>query len=117
MNDVCSKQKVQEFLDKFKSDVEERGIRFVNRKKFFDTLAELEFLDNDCKEVLKSLEVEDYCKGPELDHSRPANTVFVFGKKCKHLDLYIKISRGEGEDKPYCLSFHEAIHKMCYPHR
>ena len=70
--------------------------------------------------LLDNLCADDYIKGPENDHNGSQGSVWIFGKKiivenfC--YDVYIKLKNVtlKNGTTTYCLSFHEAEHKLKY---
>lgn len=68
-------------------------------------------------EVL-SLEIQDYCQGPQPDRNR-LGEVWVFGRKIGAVEVYIKLKiicdPETREEYVKCLSFHKARFQMTYP--
>lgn len=70
--------------------------------------------------LLDNLCADDYIKGPENDHNGSQGSVWIFEKKiivenfC--YDVYIKLKNVtlKNGTTTYCLSFHEAEHKLKY---
>jgi hypothetical protein len=63
-----------------------------------------------------SLRVEDYSSGPKPDRDEPGQ-VWEFGKKVGGNEIYIKLKiHDQGRRKvAKCISFHIAVHDVCYP--
>lgn len=63
--------------------------------------------NDDVKNIIKQLSVEDYFAGPEKDRdSQYDGWVFKFNPLFENIKLYIKI-RVESTEKSICLSVHE----------
>ena len=71
---------VGRFLLEFKTVARRRGVHFIPREAFIETLTVLGITRGICYDELLSLSVEDYCQGPEEDRDRPGE-VWVFGKR------------------------------------
>jgi hypothetical protein len=111
-------QAVTKFLYEFKMIARRRGVDFVPRQVFIETLTLLGITMRICYDELLSLSVEDYCQGPEDDRDRPGE-VWVFGKRFEGKDIYIKLKLAKvGEETiAKCLSFHLAEFPLCFPLR
>ena len=93
-----------------------KGVYFVPRQAFIETLTLLGITRRICHEELLGLSVENYCQGPEEDRDRPGK-VWVFGKSFEGKDVYIKlkIANVGKETIAKCLSFHLAEFPLCFP--
>ena len=67
------------------------------------------------KEIIKSLKPEDYSKGPLKEKMRGILPMWVFGKKVKKKEVYIKISMGRDNYNVICISFHISKSSLNYP--
>jgi hypothetical protein len=107
---------VGRFLTEFKMVARRRGVDFVPREAFVETLTVLGITRRICYDELLSLSVEDYCQGPEEDWDRPGE-VWVFGKRYEGKEIYIKLklARIGRETIAKCLSFHLAEFPLCFP--
>jgi hypothetical protein len=86
--------------------------------KNLSSLASLGLTIENRKELLLSLTIEDYCSGPEPDHSFPGD-IWKFGKTLEGKEVYIKLKiEDQGHRKiAKCLSFHIVEREICYPHK
>lgn len=113
---MASREEVASFLSTFiaKSKILGiifRGDRFKNRQ----TLADLEITELQRNEEILSLEVEHYSSGPNKDVLNKGEDMWVFGKRIKGKEIYIKITIGGYDGRTFCISFHIAERKMNYP--
>ena len=107
---------VESFLNNFKSKFSIYDILFVDtREKNTQALADLNMVPNDRKKHISDIEVKDYCKGPDKDHSFADKEVWVFGKMIKNKEIYIKISMGSFRSHVICISFHVSKSALYYP--
>jgi hypothetical protein len=67
--------------------------------------------------VLEALVVTDYVEGPNPDELHKGSDMWVFGKKVKEKEIYIKITMGSFGAQVICISFHIAEHGMIYPYK
>jgi len=65
--------------------------------------------------VLKALLLQDYSEGPLQDALHKGAGMWVFGKKVKDKEIYIKITMGIFGAQVICISFHIAEHEIKYP--
>jgi len=113
---VTAKGDVQQFLNEFFVKYKVFGILFRDhRQKNSKTLLSLEITPNQRREIIESLQVEDYSKGPLDDSLYGIASMWVFGKIVKGTEVYIKISMGAFGAQVICISFHDAEHAMEYP--
>jgi hypothetical protein len=113
---MALKQEVEIYLKELKVKLEIFGILFLDdRGKNQQTLHDLEISPAKRKEVINSLEVENYSQGPLDEKMRGILPMWVFGKKVKKKEVYIKISMGIENSKAVCISFHIAERPMNYP--
>ena len=112
---ISDRSEVDLFLAKVKKIINKNnGFQFIRRKKNLDSLDRNGFTISDVIYYIKSLEVEDYCKGPEEDHSEVySHSWWFFGKEINNKMFYIKIRVVEkGDKRVVCLSFHEAKYEI-----
>jgi hypothetical protein len=104
------------FLKKFKTVARRRGVDFIPREAFIQTLASLGITRSICHDELLGLAVEDYCQGPEDNRDR-LGEVWVFGKHMEGKEIYIKLKLAKvgKETIAKCLSFHIAEFPLCFP--
>jgi hypothetical protein len=115
---MCPKNEIEAFLRDFHSKMEIWGI-FVrdDRGKNTQALFSLEITKDYRNKVLKSLIVEDYSEGPNKDALHKGADMWVFGKKVKEREVYIKITMGSFGAHVICISFHIAEYPMVYPYQ
>lgn len=114
-----SKEKeINLFLREFKVVVKKRGIDFIPRQEFIETLTLFGITRRNCEEEILSLSVDDYCQGPDDDRDRPGK-VWIFGRHIEDREVYIKLKLATvGKEMiAKCLSFHPAEFPLCFPLR
>ena len=90
-------------------DEDNNGDRFiiVRTKKNLEFIREYGLTNNDIKNIIRQLSVEDCFSGPEADRdSQYEGLIFKFSPIFENLKLYLKI-RIENRDKAICISVHE----------
>ena len=89
----------------------------IPRPENIDSLARLGFTKKNCKEIILSLSVNNYCAGPKKDKDRTGE-IWEFGMEAGEKEIYIKLKldKVKGQAIAKCLSFHEAEYKMHYPY-
>jgi len=113
MRDIAE---VENFLNEFITNLNIYGILYADsRQKNTQALAELNIVPNDRTKLISELKVEDYCLGPETDHSYFDQTIWIFGKMIKGKEIYIKISMGTLNSRVICISFHPSKSPLNYP--
>lgn len=88
---------------------DKNGDRFIiNRtKKNIEFMRAYGLNDEEVKEIIKGLSIDDCFSGPELDRNTKYNgMIFKFSPMFENIKLYIKI-RIETKDKAICISVHE----------
>ncbi len=109
-------QQVKEFLNEFKIKMSIYSVIFRDdRKKNTLSILALDMLPSERKELLKKLEITDYCEGPTTDKLNDLPSLWVFGKHYKGKEIYIKISLGNDNQSVICISFHQAEFAITYP--
>jgi hypothetical protein len=109
-------QQVKEFLNEFKTKMSIYNVVFRDdRKKNTLSILQLDMLPVERKEILKKLEITDYCEGPTKDNLNDLPPMWVFGKQYKGKEIYIKISIGFENLPVICISFHKAEFAITYP--
>jgi hypothetical protein len=112
---LASKDEVQSFLSDFHTKRKFYGIYFNdNRRKNTIALLELEITYLRRLEI-ESLCVEDFTEGPLDDALHGIAAMWVFGKRYREVELYIKISLGPFNENVVCISFHKAEYPQKYP--
>jgi len=115
LQNVKKKIEVETFLKRFKEKKKIWGILFMAREKNFHTLALLELRPIERDLVIDNLTLEDYSEGPLPEDWYGSKEMWVFGKKIKDHEIYIKITLGMEGSNAICISFHIAEHTMRYP--
>ena len=113
---VTTIDQVQRFLDDFHQKTKVFDIVFRNdRDKNIHSLLKLEISSLQRKDILAALRAEDYSEGPLPDTLHQISEMWVFGRKLKKQEIYIKISMGRSGSQTICISFHIAEKDMNYP--
>ena len=113
---MTTKQEVETFLKELRVKINIFGILFFDdRGKNQQTLLDLEITPVYRKEIISSLKVEDYSQGPLEEKMHGILPMWIFGKRLKQKEVYIKISMGAKNNNVICISFHIAEHPMNYP--
>lgn len=119
---MATANEVQNFLLTLKAKMilfPEREILILNtRPENTQTLADLEITVAEQMLIIKNLTIKDFSVGP-LDDDKPDRGLnwWVFGRKIKGKDVYIKLSLNKSNEIPICMSFHFANKKIEYPHK
>jgi hypothetical protein len=113
---MASLQEVESFLKEFKLKMKIFDILFRDeRKKNTQSLLSLEITPAARREIIEQIAATDYSEGPLDDKLYGVACMWVFGKKIKKTEVYIKLSMGQPNNKVLCISFHDAEHSMNYP--
>jgi len=113
---MIKKEDVEKFLKDFKVKLNIFQIVYRDdRGKNSQALLDLEISPSQRTEIIKSIEPENYSEGPLDEKLYDGSHMWVFGKKVKGNEVYIKISMGSKDLPVICISFHIAQHKMKYP--
>lgn len=109
---TADKDEVKRFLDDLRKVLQDGG-RFylVNREKNRDSLLRMGLSIKNCRHEVMSLEVKDYCSGPDSDiDPKFKGTVWTFGKEISDRQVYIKVKliKTGMHQAVVCISFHEA---------
>jgi hypothetical protein len=111
-----NQSEVEKFLNDFKVKLEIFDIIFIDsREKNIQSLADLNIVPLERKKIISELSYKDYNKGPEVDHGFIEREIWVFGKKVKKKEVYIKISMGMENSPVICISFHISKSPLTYP--
>lgn len=103
------------FLKRFKDKAKVFGVVFRDdRGKNQQALLDLEITALKRLEIVMNLEVGDFVEGPLEDTLNKVADMWVFGKKVKSQDVYIKISMGFTGSSAVCISFHIVEYKLTY---
>lgn len=118
---TATAKEIQEFLDAFKSDMDQNGLNIWPTQKNDAFLLESGFSNDDVETIIRSLAVRDYEAGPKDDdkgHFRADGEVWIFSREYEGFELYIKLKRtGTQTIVSECLSAHEAEFPMRKPMR
>lgn len=116
LKQMITKEQVEDFLKSLKEKIKVFDIIFRDdRGKNLQTLATLEITPTYRKEVVLSIESEDYVEGPIVDTLNKMGEMWVFGRNVKKQEVYIKIMPGRPNSSTICISFHIAEHPLNYP--
>lgn len=115
----ASDEDVEEFLKNFKAAVQKSGLNIWPTTKNNDFLLESGFSNGDVEDIVLSLRIRDYERGPCDDQKdyRPDGQVWVFSREHEGFELYIKVKLLNGQVMAECLSAHEADFEMTKPKR
>ena len=115
---IATIAEIEKFLNEFKQKVEIFDIIFYDdRGKNIDTLATLDIIPNQRKEIIKKITVTDYSEGPITNLLDKLGDLWVFGKEVNGQEVYIKICYGLPNRQTICISFHIAEYPMKYPYK
>jgi len=113
---MAAKHEVEHFLSEFRTKMRIFQIIFWDdRGKNAQALLDLEISSGKRKEIIEKLALEDYSQGPLEEQMIGIPPMWVFGKKVKETEVYIKISMGRTNLQTICISFHPAEYYMKYP--
>ena len=84
-------------------------------KNSIQHLADIGITSNKRKEIIFDLEIENYNQGPLPETQFGGKEMWIFGKKIKRFDVYIKLTIVDTTNKAICISFHKAEHAMSFP--
>jgi hypothetical protein len=113
---MATKDEVKQFLKEFLEKKKIWGILYRDdRGKNAQALADLEIRPFERDKVIEALIAEDYCEGPKEEKLHKGADMWVFGKRFKNKDIYIKVSMGWKGAQVICISFHTAEQNINYP--
>jgi hypothetical protein len=114
---MTSRNEIEAFLRDFHTKMGIWGIVVRDdRGKNTQTLLSLEITKDYRNKVMEALLVTDYVEGPNTDELHKGADMWIFGKKVKEKEIYIKITMGSFGAQVICISFHIAEHVMIYPY-
>jgi hypothetical protein len=116
--DDARKKKIRVFLREFKRLAAQSGLYVIPRFKNQQALADLELTRENRCDIIMSLSVTDYCRGPQPDRDKPGH-IWEFGKIVEGKPVYIKlkIAETDGGQIARCISFHAAEFPLSFPCR
>ncbi len=109
---VKAKKDVEEFLRRFFPKMEVFGVFFLNREKNLEALKMLGITPSIRREIIKDITSEDYIETIIDEFS--FGDMWVFGKDCDGVEVYVKIALGRPNSNTICISFHTAEHPLSY---
>ena len=113
---MTTKEEVQLFLADFRVKLKTFDILFRDeRNKNTQALLLLEIPPAQRRKLVESLTVADYSEGPLNDNLYGIASLWVFGKRVKQTEFYLKISMGRVNQQVLCISFHPSQKPMPYP--
>lgn len=117
---MATRSEVVEFLNLFKGCLALDDYAIRNRQKNRQALIDLDMTPDQRREILLGLEPEDYVAGPHPDDTDETKEVWVFGRQCEGVEVYIKarVVAVPGRQNTYralLWSFHAAEHRLDYP--
>jgi len=102
-----TKTEMEAFLRDFRIKLEIWGIVFRDdRGKNLQTLLDLDITPADRMKIISDITGSDFHKGPIKDELNNGSDLWVFKKKIKNQEVYIKITLGLYGNKVICISFH-----------
>ncbi|WP_372750822.1 toxin [Labilibaculum sp.] len=112
---MTDKEEVEAFLKSFHEKMKIFDILFRNdRLKNSQSLLNLELTPIKRREIIEQLMCTDYIEGPNPDTLHKGPDLWIFGKKIKKKDVYIKITMGFPNCSVICISFHVAEQTLKY---
>lgn len=113
---MVTQQEVSAFLKDFHLKLSIWEIIYLDKRpKNAQTLASLEISPAERTKVIGQLSVEDYSEGPIEDKIYKGKDLWVFGKRIKNQEVYIKVTLGNPNKQTICISFHLSEYPMKYP--
>lgn len=109
---VKTKTEVETYLRQFLPKMDVLGIFFLNREKNQEALKMLGITPSARKEIIRSITAEDYIETIMDEFSY--GDMWVFGKDCNSMEVYVKIALGKPNTNTICISFHAAEHPLKY---
>ena len=111
------KDLVRHFLLEFKQVAVQQGIDLVPRHDTRATLAYLGITQKNAEDIMLSLSVGNYFKGPTPDDQGRTGELWEFGTIVQGTEVYIKLKLAQiNEEKiAKCISFHIPRYPIDYP--
>ena len=109
-------REVRQFLQEFKSLLDENGFFITDRQKNSQALLDLGLTAKQREDEIRSISVLDYYAGPKADKYEKG-MYWEFGKEIGGVEVYIKLKIGgtPAREQAICMSFHKAERRMRYP--
>lgn len=110
---------VESFLEDFWKLLDDQNFLLKRRQdqKNKRTLTALGYNQKAVQQELKTLTIENFCKGPE-ENEAYLGYIMVFGKQVCGREVYIKLALTDESGvtpQATCISFHFAEHPITYP--
>ena len=113
---MITEREIASFLKNFKEKMKIWDVLFRDdRGKNIKALVDLEIRPIERKNVLEKLEIKDFSEGPFKDKLFGSADMWIFGRKIRKHEVYIKITMATMNNPVICVSFHIAQYKMKYP--
>ena len=109
---VRNRKDVENFLRQFLPKMDVLGIFFLNRDKNQEALKMLGITPSTRKEIIRNITVDDYIETIIDEFSY--GDMWVFGKDCDGVGVYVKIALGAPNTNTICISFHKAEYPLNY---
>lgn len=113
------RKQVLVFLKEMRELIGDRKYIVKNHYKNTQALIDYGINEKQRDEIIYSLSLTDYSKGPCKDTQKPG-IYWIFGTFIEDKEVYIKMkihTNAFGNDKGICFSFHPPTSKMEYPFR
>ena len=94
------------FLQECKESVKQGKLDLIPRDKNMESIIKMGLTIFDIEDIICSLTVKDYYRGPSEDYKYKDEYVWEFLKKYDEFRIYIKLKFND--DKTVCISFHKA---------
>jgi hypothetical protein len=115
---IATIEEVEAFLSELHQKMKIRNIRYLNdRGKNTQTWLDLELSETDLNKHIERLSVSHYSGCADGESMHGGTTMWVFGKIIKKHEIYIKITIGDFNKAPICISFHFSEAPMSYPYQ
>jgi len=112
---MALKEEAQQFLHDFKQKAKVFGIVYYPRKINLEALLELGITSEMRTEYIMNLTIADYYKGPTKDENPNRAEFYEFGLTVNGQEVYLKLSLGNFNKSPHCMSFHPSKYPIKYP--
>jgi len=105
------------FLNRFWEIMSRKGLNIIPRPVNNQTITDLELTKSNVRDIISTLSIVNYSKGPEQDYKHPSQEIYVFGDNINGVEVYIKLTIGKVGDIEIakCISFHKAEFPIKYP--
>jgi hypothetical protein len=117
---IATREEVEQFLSELHQKMKIRNIRYLRdggRGKNTQTWFDLELTEIDLDKHIENLSVSHYSGCADGESMHGGTIMWVFGKVIKKHEIYIKITIGDFNKAPICISFHFSESPMTYPYQ